>query len=224
VLAGGVADTLGLLLALIWTAAFLPGLLEPAAISVLLAKPVPRWSLLTGKYLGVLVFVLLQVGVFVVGTWLMLAVRTGVWEPRYLLCVPLLVMHFAIFFSFSCLLAVWTRSTIVCVVGSLAFWVLCWGINYGRHVAVIAVTEHAEAAVGASWALGMGYWILPKPFDLSYLLSQTLGASDYFPIASELQAVERLNSLSLGASVVSSLLFAVVMLILAGYEFLQAEY
>ena len=41
ILAGGVADTLGLLLTLVWTAGFLPGFLEGRAISVLLAFP-PR--------------------------------------------------------------------------------------------------------------------------------------------------------------------------------------
>src|SRR5262249_31797731 len=49
VLAGGVADTLGLLLTLIWTAGFLPGFLEDRAVSVLLAKPLARWQLLAGK-------------------------------------------------------------------------------------------------------------------------------------------------------------------------------
>src|SRR5262249_21202581 len=45
-LAGGVADTAGLLLALVWTAGFLPSFLEPGSVTVLLAKPVPRWSIL----------------------------------------------------------------------------------------------------------------------------------------------------------------------------------
>src|SRR5262249_47046645 len=59
-LAGGVADAAGILLALIWTAVFLPTLLDPSAAAVLLAKPVPHWSLLIGKYLGVLTFVLFR--------------------------------------------------------------------------------------------------------------------------------------------------------------------
>src|SRR5438132_3956714 len=57
VLAGGVADALGVLLALGWTAGFLPTFLEPSAATVLLSKPIPRWSLLAGKYFGVLAFV-----------------------------------------------------------------------------------------------------------------------------------------------------------------------
>jgi hypothetical protein len=55
-LAGFVADTAGVLLALIWTAGFLPNFFDPARSAVLFAKPMPRWALLTGQYLGVLAF------------------------------------------------------------------------------------------------------------------------------------------------------------------------
>src|SRR5262249_38817323 len=53
----GVAGAGGLLLVLVWTAGFLPTFLDPGSASVMLAKPVPRWSLLLGKFLGVLAFV-----------------------------------------------------------------------------------------------------------------------------------------------------------------------
>lgn len=59
-LAGAVADTAGIFLVLIWTAGFLPTFLDPNQVTVLLAKPVPRWSLLIGKYLGVIAFVVVQ--------------------------------------------------------------------------------------------------------------------------------------------------------------------
>ena len=93
----------------------------------------PRWSLLAGKYLGVVCFVAFQAGVFVAGTLVALGPKPGVWSPYYLLCIPLVALHFAIFFSFSVFLAVWTRSAIACVFGSLLFWFLCWGMNFGRH-------------------------------------------------------------------------------------------
>ncbi|MGL4423083.1 MAG: ABC transporter permease, partial [Gemmataceae bacterium] len=44
--AGAIADTIGVLLALLWTAGFLPTFLEPQHVSVLLAKPAPRWGIL----------------------------------------------------------------------------------------------------------------------------------------------------------------------------------
>ena len=101
VLAGGVADTLGLLLALVWTAGFLPGFLDGRNISVLLAKPAPRWMLLFGKYIGVLTFVFCHATLFVGGTWLAIGLRTHIWDPTYLWCIPLLLLHFAVFFSVS---------------------------------------------------------------------------------------------------------------------------
>jgi len=147
ILVSGVADTAGLLLALIWTAGFLPSFLEPASATVLLVKPAPRWSILTGKFLGVILFVMVQATFFVVGTWLALGLKTAVWEPLYLFCIPLLIVHFAIFFSFSTLLAVWTRNAVACIFGTILFWLLCWGMNYGHHAALARQIESANLGV-----------------------------------------------------------------------------
>ncbi|MFO0879463.1 MAG: ABC transporter permease [Gemmataceae bacterium] len=261
-LASYIADTLGLLLALIWTAGFLPTFLESSSVTVLLAKPVPRWSLLVGKVIGVLVFVTFQATVFVGGTWLALAIRTGVWNPTYLWCVPMLVLHFAIFFSFSCMLAVWTRSAIVAVFGSLLFWAICWGMNYGRHASLATPLAQAESRIAArattlvglgaaidlpaavtatplaladdvpggrvartaSNALEVGYWVLPKPADVGIVLGKLLGADSHVAQLPEFVAVEKAGQLHLEWSVLASCLFALVMLAIAGHEFVQADY
>ena len=227
ILAAGVADTLGLLLTLIWTAGFLPGFLAPQAVSVLLAKPVPRWALLAGKYLGVLAFVAAQAAYFVGGTWLALGLRTGVWDPTYLLSIPLLLLQFAVFFSFSLLLAVCSRSTVVCVSGSIAFWAVCWAINFGRH-AVMAVDPRsgypAVAGCGKFSPLAVrladiGYWIMPKPVDLGCLSFDALGAQTNFrPI------LEHSGGLSLGLSVLTSMLFTIYLLIAAERQFAKMDY
>ncbi len=228
VLAAGVADTLGILLALIWTAAFLPTFFEPTAVTVLLAKPIPRWSLLAGKYLGVLVFVALQASIFVFATWAALGIRSGIWSAEYLWCIPLMLLHFAIFFSFSAFLAVWTRSTIVCVFGSLLFWMVCWGINFGRHSALAHVErqrrDSPDQAVVYSRTLEGAYWLLPKPADLGYLLAKSLNSEREFPLAEEIKTVEEADGLNPEASLIASLLFALAMLGVAGYEFVKAEY
>jgi hypothetical protein len=180
ILAGGLADTAGVLLALIWTAGFLPGFLDASAASVLLAKPAPRWLMLAGKFLGVLVFVAIQALLFIALTWLALGLRTGVWEPRYFLGVPLLLAHFAMFFSVSTFIAVMTRSTVAGVLGTLAFWLVCWGVNYLRHAAV------QSGSAGA--ALETAYFLLPKPADLGLLLVDALQAQGAFGSDSALEA------------------------------------
>jgi ABC-type transport system involved in multi-copper enzyme maturation permease subunit len=224
-LAGFVADTAGILLALIWTAGFLPGFLEPASATVLLAKPVPRWSLLVGKYLGVLGFVTLQAVFFVGGTWLALGASTGVWTPLYLLSVPILLVHFAVFFSVSAGLAVCTRSTVVSMVGALAFWLLCWGTNTGWHVCQLAGTSGAGTA--PAWAhplLGAGYWLLPKPADLNGLLFDALHADKFFGQFLNFHTLQSRGLLHLELSILTSLLFAAGVLALSVYRFAKTDY
>jgi hypothetical protein len=222
-LAGGVADALGVLLALVWTAGFLPTFLEPGAASVLLAKPVPRWSLLAGKFLGVLALVGFQALVFVGGTWAALGISTGVWELAYLWCVPLLLLHFATVFSVSALLAVCTRSTAACVIGSVLFWLLCWAMNYGRHFAA-GVPDVQQLPDSLTWLLEAGYWVLPKPADLGLLLCDALDAGHHFSQGPALQNVQARGEFHPGLSVLSSLAFAAAMLWVAGRQFVATDY
>ena len=223
VLAGWVADAAGLLLALVFTAGFLPSFLHPAAVAVLLTKPVPRWSLLVGKYLGVLTFVAVQIFIFLSGTWLALGVRTGVWDPTYFVCLPLLLLHFSVFFSFSAMLAVLTRSTVVCTFGSILFWLLCWGMNYGRHVALSAPDLQNESGL-FSFATGMGYWLLPKPLDIHSILVSSLQADNLFSRVVDTQLLTQRDAWHPELSVLASLLTGLVLLGIAAYEFVNTDY
>lgn len=222
-LAGFVADTIGVLFALIFTAGFMPGFLEAGAISVLLVKPVPRWLLLLGKYLGVMILVLAQGLVFVVGTWVALGVRTEVWDSSYLLSVPLMLLHFGIFFSVSVFLGVCTRSTVTCVFGSLVFWVICWGMNYGRNV-VATLPGIGDMPASAYWAVEIGYWVLPKPADLGMLLFDSLKAGDSFGRPFDMAALQKSGAFQPELSMLSSIAFSFVALSLAAYEFMIADY
>jgi ABC-type transport system involved in multi-copper enzyme maturation permease subunit len=222
-LAAGVADVGGLLLALLWTAGFLPGFLEPAAASVLLAKPAPRWLLFAGKTLGVLAFVGLQAVLFVGGSWVALGVRTNVWDAAYLLCIPLLLLHFAVFFSFSALLAVATRSSTVCVFGSVLFWLMCWGLNFGRHVTHV-VSDLPGVSSMLSVTTEIAYWVLPKPLDFQLMLADGLQPDAVFA-----RLVSTANLADAGvwhplASAAASASAGLVLFVLAAYEFVSADY
>jgi hypothetical protein len=43
------------------------------------------------------------------------------------------MLSFTIIYSLSALLAVWTRSTVACVFGSIFAWLVFFAMNYGRH-------------------------------------------------------------------------------------------
>jgi len=221
-LAGILADTAGVLLALLWTAGFLPGFLEPHAVTVLLAKPAPRWSILAGKYVGVVLFVALQSILFVSGTWFAMGIATGVWDGAYWFAVPLLVVNFAVFYAFSAMLAVVTRSTVVSVFGTLLFWILCWAMNFTHHR--IVGFDVPGLTPMAAFLIDAGYWILPKPLDLSGIFFEAMNAKDYSVPVPELAKVQEKGAFHPELSVVASLLFAVGLLALAAYEFRTMDY
>jgi ABC-type transport system involved in multi-copper enzyme maturation permease subunit len=222
-LAGWVADAAGLILALLWTAGFLPTFLAPATATVLLAKPPPRWSLLLGKYVGGLLFVALQTTVFIVATWLALAVRTGYWDTRYLLCIPLLVLHFAVFYSFSAMLAVATTSTVACAFGSIAFWLVCWAVNFGRHAREL-ISDMNGVAPTFGRLLDGGYWLLPKPLDFHLILMQTLEAENLFARVLDVGELTQRGLWHPAASLATSALVGVALVVLAAYDFSTKDY
>jgi hypothetical protein len=222
-LAGFVADGVGLLLALMWTAGFLPTFLEPSAVSVLLAKPVPRWSLLAGKCLGVLVYFAFQTTLFIGGTWLALSAATGYWDPVYFFCIPLVLLHFAVFFSFSAMLAVSTRSTGVCVIGSIVFWMMCYAMNYGRHVATV-IPELNNMSPAFAFTLETGYWVFPKPLDFHLLLREVLNADTLFARVVDTPKLVEMHAWKPLLSVLTSIGTGLALLAVASYDFLTTDY
>jgi ABC-type transport system involved in multi-copper enzyme maturation permease subunit len=217
----------GVLLALVWTAGFLPAFLQTEAASVLLVKPVPRWLVLLGKFLGVLLFVAFQSGVFIGGTWLALGIKTGYWPAGYVLSIPVVLVHFAAVYSFSVLLAVWTRSTLVCAIGSVLFWFMCWGMNYGRHF--VTAWPELDPCAPALPPLFQGltdlaYWILPKPVDMGMILRQVLEAGDSFRSFAELEAVQCSGGFMPELSILTSLLFCASMLGVAARQLAVTDY
>jgi magnesium-transporting ATPase (P-type) len=221
-LAALVADTLGILLALIWTAGFLPTFIDPSAASTLLAKPPGRGLLFVGRFSGVVLFVGVQAFVFVALTWAALGLRTGFWGPAYSLCVPLLLAQFIVFYAFSALLAVLTRHTVGCLVGSILFWLVCWAMNYGRHVLV--GLEPTEATAALIKTADLGYWLLPKPADFGLILYDALDADRFATPWVEFRRVQEQGKFLPLWSIVSSLAFAAGLLAVAVYEFVHDDY
>lgn len=215
------ASMIGLLLVLLWTSGFLPEFLQPSSATVLLAKPVPRWALLLGKYVGVLAFVAFQALVFVGGTWLALGWSTGFWFPGYLLTIPLLVLQFAVLYAFSAFLAVWTRSTVVCIFGALLLWGVCAAVNLSRHRAVAAPEGERPAAAPVVEA---AYWVLPKPADLAHFLAEVLQSGKHFQEGAEVRAAAARNAIDVELSLLTSLLFAGALLGLASRRLVRMEY
>jgi hypothetical protein len=218
-LAGIVADMLGVLLALVWTSGFLPTFLDAPAISVMLAKPPRRTALFLSRFTGVVLFVGFHALLFVTLTSLVL----GSWTfSAYWLCLPLLLMQFTVFLAFTALLAVMTRNTAGCLIGTILFWLVCMAMNYGRHVLVGLEASDMSAALVRT--ADIGYWIFPKPADFGLILYDALDADRFATPLVDLRRLQERGLFSPIWSVISSLAFATVVLGVAVYEFVHDDY
>ncbi len=230
IFASWIAGVFGLLTALVWTAGFVPEALQPSAASVLLAKPAPRWLFLTGKYLGVVCFVALHAAIFFLGTFFALGIKTGIWHAEYLLGIPLLVFQFALVFSFVVLTAVLFRSTMACVVAGIVFWMICFAINYARHNAVVyndlnpGMPALSQATV---YLAELGYWILPKPVDITILLERSMHLSDAKATLESQKPIARMietGQFHPIASILTSCLFPIFALWAAASQLAKTDY
>ena len=117
------------ILALISTASIFPDFMAGGAIDLYLSKPIGRLRLFATRFVSGLLFVALQVSVFTVGSFLVLGLRAGVWEPGLFLAIPIVVVFFSYLFAICVLLGVLTRSTLAAFFLTLVAWFLIWGLN-----------------------------------------------------------------------------------------------
>lgn len=120
---------IGLFIAILVTANIIPETFHPGSLNLLLSKPISRWGLLFAKFLGGCVYVSLCATYLFLGVWLWMGLALGVWEPRILWSVPLYIIVFAIYYSVSTLVGVWSRSQILSIVMTILFWAFCFGIG-----------------------------------------------------------------------------------------------
>lgn len=118
----------GVLLAILVTATMIPRAFEAGAIDLLLSKPVSRSGVFLSKFLGGCAFVAVMTTYFILGLWLLLGLRYGFWHGRLLLCIPLMLFLFAIYYSVSALAGLLWQNGIIAVVITMAFWGVCFSL------------------------------------------------------------------------------------------------
>jgi hypothetical protein len=114
-----------IILALISTAGMFPDLIASGSIDLYLSKPIGRLRLFFTKYLGGLLFALLQTVVFAVGCYFVFGWRSGQWRPSLFLIIPLTTLLFSYLFAICALVGVLTRSTIAALLVTILVWLLC---------------------------------------------------------------------------------------------------
>jgi ABC-type transport system involved in multi-copper enzyme maturation permease subunit len=223
-LVGGLGAAVALLFSIVVTAFFIPNMLRKGTIDLLLAKPIHRSSLLLCKYVGGLSFMVLTTVATVLGLWVILGIRSGLWPTGFLVSIGVLVLQFALFYAVSTLLGVLTRSPIVSILGAVA----AWGILLVLSVALSILKPFHDANQLPKWvypAVDTVRLVLPRYKDLDALNSRWL-AQDLMPADSmqRREAEKRAEKLRWYESLGVTGVYIVVLLGLACWRFAAKDY
>jgi ABC-type transport system involved in multi-copper enzyme maturation permease subunit len=156
----------GTFLAIFASSGLIPSVLEPGRIALLLSKPIKRTTLLLGRYAGNFLVVALNHVYLIVGIWLILGYKTSIWEPRFLLAIPISLFIFAVLLCVVVLVGVLSESSALSVMLAAALMLIS---------ALLAQRDFILRLLDSEWSRELWtllYWIVPKVYDLGYTMKQ----------------------------------------------------
>ena len=118
--------SVGMFIAILITANFIPETFLPGSLNLLMSKPVSRWGLLLAKFVGGCAFVSLCAVYLFAGVWLWLGIQMSIWDYSILWAIPLYILVFAIYYSVSTFVGVYSRNAILSIVVTILFWAACF--------------------------------------------------------------------------------------------------
>ncbi|MDQ2712336.1 MAG: ABC transporter permease [Acidobacteriota bacterium] len=158
----------GTFLAVFASSGLIPSVLEAGRISLLLSKPVSRATLLIGRYLGNLLVVALNHVYLICSVWIIIGVKTHIWEPRFLLAIPVALFIFAVLLSTVVFVGVMAESAALSVMVAVALMLIS---------TILAQRDNVIRLLSSEWSrnlwLGL-YWIVPKVYDLGQAMKQII--------------------------------------------------
>jgi len=100
----------GIFMALFATSSLIPSLMQEGYVDIFISKPLSRLHILTGRYLGAIAIVALNIFYLVIFSGLVLSIKTGIWNWGYLWAGVIIVLTFGVLFTLMTFLGVISRS------------------------------------------------------------------------------------------------------------------
>ena len=158
----------GTLLAIFASSGLIPSVLEAGRIALLLSKPVARPVLIAGRYIGNVLVVALNHSYLVGSIWIIIGLKTHMWEPRFLLAIPTCLFMFSVLLCMVTLIGVVSESAALSVMMTVALMVVS---------AILAQHRFMMKVLSSEWSRELWqslYWIFPKFYDLATVMMQTV--------------------------------------------------
>ncbi len=206
---------------LISTASFIPSMLEKGTIDLLISKPLSRSIILISKYLGAVLFVFLSM-VFLMGSiWLILSLKSGYWDPTFLLSIFSLTFAFAVMYSIVVLVGLTTQSTVVAIlVNFFLIFVLCPVLSIREGLIFSFVTNET-----VQFIFNFVYYVFPKPGEIENITSSLITGQPINMWSTTVNLTpENPGFTASWMSAISSFLFCAVTMAYSIYYFSKKDY
>lgn len=196
-------------LAIFATAHLVPRMQEKGTIDLYLSRPVSRVRLLLSRYVAGLILAGSNIVYLMASIWLIVAWKTHVANPRFLLGGTIIFLVVAVLLAFAFLVGVVTSSTAVSIMTT--YGIFFFGLMLAAH-------EKIEAAVSTEWQAAMikgMYWFFPKTAELGQAVVAFVGGSEL---------PERILRVLSPAPFLTTAAFGAGCLILASWLFTRKEF
>src|SRR5262245_54564788 len=148
--------TFGLFMALMATSTLFPTMLQKGSIDLLLCRPLPRWRIITARFLGGASIMAFNAVYLFAGVWAVLGMKSGVWNNAFPLSAVLVIFAFVVLFSVVMIVSTMTESGPAGLL--VAFTMLIFSPVLAAHEQITpAFSSELYRKVFRSL-----YWVLPK--------------------------------------------------------------
>jgi ABC-2 type transport system permease protein len=152
--------TWGMFLAVFASSGLVPSVLEPGRIELLLSKPVSRTHLLLGRYAGNVLVISCNIIYLVLGVWIILGIKTGIWSSVFLLSIVTTIFVFAVLLTVVVLIGVLFESAALATMVTVALMIMS---------PILAQTSTMLKLLSSEWSRNVWralYYALPKVYDM----------------------------------------------------------
>lgn len=163
---------LGVFLAVFATGSQVPNLQRRGTVDLYMTRPITRTHLLLGRYLGAVTLVTVNLLLLCGGVFVIISIKTKVWNPRFILATGLILVVFLSYLGFMYLVGVLSSSTPLSIM-----------LPYALYMVSMPLAAHDQIAAAMDsrfWANVVHglYWVLPKTAEVgrdltAYVLGRT---------------------------------------------------
>ena len=116
--------SVSLILYIFVCAGYIPNMIESGSVDLVLSKPVRRWHIYFGKYLGGLLLYSTVLLIAYLLIFIGVGVKTGVWHWAFFGALPMTLFSLALLYALIAWVGLWTRSTLMSAILGLVYYVI----------------------------------------------------------------------------------------------------